>query len=162
MLTFIAQYWLQVLFGIIVTAGGFAIKRWVKVEKDRMIDIQKIKSEELRKEVKDEIITDVDSKMLELKEVNDKQNVQIENLKQQTIALTSGVLSLQGKQYRDFCRTLLAQEHEITIDEYEQEEEDYAAYKGLGGNHKGDTLHASVVKKYEAQLAARVQEKINK
>ena len=162
MLTFIAQYWLQVLFGIIVAAGGFAVKRWAKVEKDRMIDSQKKKSEELRREVKDEIVADVNSKMSELRKVNNDQNSQIENLKEQTIALASGVLSLQGNQYKDFCRTLLEQDHEITIDEYEQEEDDYAAYKGLGGNHKGDALHASVVKKYEAQLAARVQEKINK
>ena len=65
---------------------------------------------------------------------------------------TKGLLSIQGKQFRDMCEWLLSQEHFITVSEYEQFQEDYVAYKGLGGNHRGDALYKSVVEKFNKQL----------
>lgn len=61
-----------------------------------------------------------------------------------------GVLSLQGKSFREECRCLLGKDM-ITMDEYEEFEDDYAAYKGLGGNHNGDALHDRVVDKFSKQ-----------
>ena len=158
LINFIIEYWIEWLFGIVALGVGLWLKRWYKLEKDKMIQIQKEKAEELRAEVKDEIITKVKTMIHELEDTNKKQSADIEALYCAQENLTTGILSLQGKQYKEFCRFLLTPGHEITIDEYEQEELDYNAYKGLGGNGKGDTLHQSVVTKYEAQIAEGVHQ----
>ncbi len=54
-------------------------------------------------------------------------------------AIRNGLLAVQGHEFRNKCRKLLAQE-EIKPEEYEQLESDHIAYNGLGGNHKGDSL----------------------
>ena len=71
-------------------------------------------------------------------------------LKDEIGHLRLGVLSLQGKSFREECRHLLGKDV-ITMDEYEEFEDDYAAYKGLGGNHNGDALHDRVVDKFSKQ-----------
>lgn len=64
--------------------------------------------------------------------------------------LTDGVLSIQGKAFREECRFLLSKDM-ITMDEYEEFEGDYATYKRLGGNHNGDALHDRVVDRFTKQ-----------
>jgi len=54
--------------------------------------------------------------------------------------------------FYDECRRLLDPNHVITLDEYEQFNKDYEAYKALGGNHRGDILYKSVVVKFEESL----------
>lgn len=65
--------------------------------------------------------------------------------------IKSGLLAVQGHEFRNKCRRLLAQE-EIKPEDYEQLESDHLAYNGLGGNHKGDSLFDQVKTKYYAQL----------
>jgi hypothetical protein len=65
--------------------------------------------------------------------------------------IKKGSLAVQGHEFRNKCRKLLAQET-ISPDEYEQLESDHTAYNGLGGNHKGDSLFDQVKTKYYAQL----------
>ena len=65
-------------------------------------------------------------------------------------AIENGILSIQGKQFREFCKELLKKET-ISIEEYEDFEEEYEVYKGLKGNHKGDVLHDRVVDKFKKQ-----------
>lgn len=59
----------------------------------------------------------------------------------------AGVLSIQGKIFKNECRSLLREGHEITLEEFESLQEDHKAYKALGGNHDGDTLFSMVEKK---------------
>jgi hypothetical protein len=49
---------------------------------------------------------------------------------------------------------LLGTGHYITVDEYEEFEADYATYKRLKGNHRGDALHDRVIDKVRAQMKA--------
>lgn len=65
--------------------------------------------------------------------------------------IKSGLLAVQGHEFRNKCRKLLAQDT-ITPDEYEQLESDHVAYNGLGGNHKGDSLFDQVKTKYYSSL----------
>ena len=65
--------------------------------------------------------------------------------------IKTGLLAVQGHEFRNKCRKLLKQEI-ITPDEYEQLESDHVAYNGLGGNHKGDSLFDQVKAKYYSQL----------
>jgi hypothetical protein len=48
------------------------------------------------------------------------------------------------------CEELLKQDS-ISIEEYEEFEDEYSVYKSLGGNHRGDSLHARVIAKYDKQ-----------
>lgn len=74
-------------------------------------------------------------------------NAVVDNLE----IIKSGLLAVQGHEFRNKCRKLLAQD-QITPDEFEQLESDHLAYNSLGGNHKGDSLFAQVKVKYFAQL----------
>ena len=118
------------------------------------------------------IITNFDEKITEVKEGSNKKedklyqeiNTMRDNLTQKdnTICedlnsihteiniIENGILSIQGKQFRDFCKELLKKET-ISIEEYEDFEEEYEVYKSLKGNHKGDALHARVVDKFKKQ-----------
>lgn len=107
---------------------------------------------ELRTEIVDELTEKIDR--VEAKsDANDKiiKN-EIEILSSNIANLTIGMLSMQGKQFREECIRLLNPEHIITFDEYQQFEEDHTAYKGLGGNHTGDALYHRVVEKFTAQV----------
>ena len=157
MLDFVVKYWIEWLFGLLGIILVFWFKRWYKLERDSFTKFYEEKEQKLKIEITKDIEEKMTPALEELEETNKKQSADIEALYCNQENLTVGILSIQGKQYRDQCRTLLDPLHEITIDEYEQEEEDYTAYKGLGGNHKGDTLHAAVVAKYKAQIQERVR-----
>ena len=106
----------------------------------------------MREEIVDEL-TEKINKVEQKSDENDRiVKEEIEILSNNVENLTIGVLSLQGKQFRDECIQLLRPEHAITVDEYEQFEEDYVAYKGLGGNHMGDALHSRVVEKFNNHI----------
>ena len=75
---------------------------------------------------------------------------ELDEIHSEVDAIESGILSVQGKQFREMCEDLLKQDY-ITVEEYEEFEEEYAVYKGLDGNHKGDSLHARVVAKVDKQ-----------
>jgi len=78
---------------------------------------------------------------------------EISTVEKNLAALTAGILSMQGKEFRANCRKLLAEDHIITLDEWEELDKDHMAYNGLGGNHKGDHLFSLVKKKVEAGFA---------
>ena len=77
---------------------------------------------------------------------------QISEMSSELGFLKAGLLSIQGKEFRENCRKLLADDHEITLDEWEDIDADHEAYNGLGGNHKGDHLYELVKKKAERTL----------
>ena len=70
-----------------------------------------------------------------------------QKLQKQLDALRKGILSMQKKEFIAECQALLAEDHEITLEEYQQCIEDHDAYNGLKGNHNGDSLFALVVQK---------------
>lgn len=143
----IARYWLEVLFGLICAGFGLFFKNYIKLLKKQREDDKKAMQDELRKEMREGkeewLAADIGIKESfkgEIKMLDDRMN-----------ALTKGMLSVQGRQFRLVCRSLLASDHVITLEEFEEFEDDYAAYKGLGGNHTGDALHESVVEKFHNQ-----------
>ena len=70
-----------------------------------------------------------------------------QELQKQLDALRKGILSMQKKEFIAECQALLDEDHEITLEEYQQCIEDHDAYNGLKGNHNGDSLFALVVQK---------------
>lgn len=176
------KYWVELILGLIVTGGGFLIKRYLRLEKEErqreqkeFFDniLKKIQSENqqalksLEKEHDkmnqnsedkyDEINTKVDKALEAGREESKSDDAVLEKeisaLEKNITALTAGVLSMQGKEFRNNCRKLLAEDHVITLDEWEELDKDHMAYNGLGGNHKGDHLFSLVKKKVEVGFA---------
>ena len=108
------------------------------------------------KEIRAEIVEELEGKIEEVRQHSDENDKKIQKdiseLENGVQRLSVGVLSLQGKQFKEYCRELLQPGHTITVSEYEDFESEYEVYKTLNGNHKGDLLHERVVDKFNAQL----------
>lgn len=77
---------------------------------------------------------------------------QVDDMKNELTAVKAGILSVQRKEFYAECRRLLRDNHQITLDEWEEVDADHEAYNGLGGNHKGDALFQMVKIKAESTL----------
>lgn len=148
MLDFILKYWVEFLLGIVAAGITIFFKSYINLVKNTL-DTQK-------KEFLETIDTTFNNKLNEIDqriETIENYTQEINNAQQEQISnLTKGLLSVQGRQFKSECQTLLEEEHQITMAEYEQFESDYEAYKALGGNHYGDQLHQLVVKKFEQNV----------
>ena len=178
----VLKYWVEFILGLIVAGGGFLIKRYLRLEKEERQReqkeyfnkmLEKIQSENqqvlksLEKEHDkmnqnsedkyNEINTKVDKALEAGREESKADDAVLEKeisaMKKNITALTAGILSIQGKEFINNCRKLLAEDHIITLDEWEELDIDHTAYNGLGGNHKGDHLFSLVKKKVEAGFA---------
>lgn len=163
MLDFIIKYWLQFLFGLIAACFTFIIKQYYKMKAE--IKEQSIK--EMKAEMCSDMKANIDARITtEHEEINKriileheeslkadsqiKADLEIVHVSMEN--LTKGVLAIQGKQFRAECRKLLMPDHEITLEEYETLVDEHDAYNALGGNHRGDALFKSVMKKWNKQL----------
>lgn len=162
-LGFIATYWLEFVLsgcaaGVVALGKVFynLIKKELSHNKEEFkSEIQK-GQEEFYKKFNEEIkITyeqtlsndrALEEQISRNQSQSEQEDVKIEN---EMEMLKRGLLSIQGKQFKEDCRALLKEDHVLTIDEYEQIEEDHSAYNGLGGNHHGDNLFNLVQKKAE-------------
>lgn len=160
MLDFIAKYWLEFLFGI-VALGLTGLARYFyglyKKEKQRLEDEAHEKIiVELKSKISDEHKITADLLQTERnlsKQENDALKQEIYNLNGKIDVVSGGVLSIQGKQFKDDCRALLKPDHEITLDEFEEIESDHETYNKMGGNHTGDKLFQMVEQKFRNSLS---------
>ena len=174
-LEWLGKYWLEWLCGLIATGALFFAKHYIKIQKQVNEEKQKDKEQNMC----NKIISNFDEKISEVKTLsNDKesqlyksvQTVQnnldksdkiifddLSNIHSEVNIIESGILSIQGKQFRDMCEDLLQQDH-ISVDEYQEFEEEYSVYKKLGGNHRGDALHERVVAKFDKQSSKKESE----
>lgn len=152
MLDFILKYWVTWVFGLIAAGISIFARHYIKLQKSAFAQ----KWEEREQEAKDEVIQKMEQKFYQEIARSDAADAQIkadvEVLYNSIENLNTGILSIQSKQFREECAFLLETTHIITLIEYEQFEEDYVAYKALGGNHRGDALHDRVVEKFANQL----------
>lgn len=153
-LEWIAKYWVNWLCMLI--AGGIALfaKHYVKLQKQHIEQ----KWADKEKNMCGKIICTLEEKIgaveVQSKDEDVKLHEELDHVHSDLNTINSGILSIQGKQFKDFCRELLEKGHYITVDEYEEFEAEYEVYKGLGGNHRGDALHDRVVDKVQAQMRA--------
>ena len=136
MLQLILKYWLEFLLGVIATGLSFACKKFYdlyKAEKAHKQEKEHNKFEnELKKIISDNAQDSIDGD---------------DNLQKQICALKDGVLSLQGRNFKQDCRNLLQEDHTITLEEFEALQAEHNTYKSLGGNHDGDELFEMARKK---------------
>ena len=176
MLNFIAKYWIEFAFGLIAAAITFFIRQYyASTAKLKQKDQEAFKQEiidTINKDIEDQVTrSDNADKKIEgmVQDLSDNVNKLSDNVtsiqKRMTSdnvqALKSGILSMQGKAFKADCRELLEDGHWITEEEYEDIVEDHKSYQGLGGNHMGDSLFKSVMKKWNAQMEASVKEEHN-
>lgn len=136
MLEFVIKYWVEFAFGLIVTCGGYFIRRYLKMRENEQ--------NTERAKYYDNLKKDVFLKYDEVKEESRKGDLA---LQEQLDCLRKGILSMQRKDFISECEDLLKEDHILTLDEYQQCIEDHDAYNGLKGNHKGDKLFSLVEEK---------------
>lgn len=136
LLEFVIKYWVEFAFGLIVTGGGYFVRRYLKMREN----------EQNRERAKfyDNFKKDIFIKYDEIKKESENGDLE---LQKQLDLLRKGILSLQKKEFFKECQALLEEDHELTLDEYQQCIEDHDAYNGLKGNHRGDSLFALVEEK---------------
>lgn len=159
LIEFIIKYWLEFVFGLIsfgITTGATIIcKKYKKKVEERQ--------EQLNKQISDNIdkaLAESQRSILKIiQEEEDKTKASDEAITNQMLAiqanlntLTDGVLSIQGHQFKEQCRALLKDEHEITLEEFEHITNEHVVYNKLHGNHEGDGLYDLVETKYKANL----------
>ena len=149
-LEWLGKYWLEWLCGLVATGALFFAKHYIKIQ--RQVNEEKWKDKE--KNMCGKIITTLENKIQGVEDKSAAEDVilhnELDKIHSEVDTIESGILSIQGKQFREMCEDLLKQDY-ITIEEYEEFEEEYAVYKSLGGNHRGDSLHARVVAKCDKQ-----------
>lgn len=99
----------------------------------------------------------VEDKNKELLEADLKLHNEIDNVR-------DGMLSMQGRNFKNDCHKLLKKDHIIDVKEYEQLLNDHIIYNKLGGNHEGDALFSMVEAKYKNTIGFSTEEdqKFNK
>lgn len=144
MFDFIMKYWVEFAFGLLVAGGGWFIKRYFTLENMR----RQKEQDEFYNKIKSEIDKEHDS--------SKKDDIALQNdVNALTTVLNSlkrGLLSVQGRQFKADCKKLLDPNHVITIEEFQQINEDHEAYHALGGNHNGDAIFELVKKKAEEKI----------
>lgn len=149
-LEWLGRYWLEWLCGLVATGALFFAKHYIKIQKQ--VNEEKWKNKE--KNMCGKIITTLEDRIQGVEDKSAAEDViihkELDKIHSEVDTVESGILSIQGKQFREMCEDLLKQDY-ITVEEYEEFEEEYAVYKGLGGNHRGDSLHARVVAKVDKQ-----------
>ena len=149
-LEWLGKYWLEWLCGLVATGALFFAKHYIKIQ--RQVNEEKWKNKE--KNMCGKIIITLEDKIQGVEDKSAAEDIvihkELDKIHSEVNTIESGILSLQGKQFREMCEDLLKQDY-ITVEEYEEFEEEYAVYKGLDGNHKGDSLHARVVAKVDKQ-----------
>ena len=163
---FILKYWVEVLFGIIVTVGGFLLKHHFKLLKEsldhkmeerddklleKMTKVLTVSNktiqdsiDKLRSDTKD----DIDGIYVELVDLKDD----IKDVRKDVESIRRGVLDIQGPQFKAKCKEVLQDSHQITVDEWLALKKEYEIYTGMGGNSDGSELYNLVHEKYSKHL----------
>lgn len=66
--------------------------------------------------------------------------------------LTKGILSIQGRQFKEECKQAIEQTEPITLEQFSHIQNEHEVYNSLGGNHEGDMLYKLVEQKYLSQI----------
>ena len=164
----IAKYWVEWVCGLIALGLGIWARFSIKALKDKFnrdfdarcnatkAELKEYIETGLQAKAEAQAIQDLDSQIKEVRVESQAADSRIEKtimrLTEGQENMTAGLLSIQGRQFKDMCISLLEPGHIITFDEYELFEIEYDTYKRLGGNHHGDALHDRVVEKYSKEL----------
>ena len=157
---FVVKYFFEIFLFITTTIlGALLLKARVTYKKGQEAE-ETERENKLLRTVKDTIQAEnkkqtkkFEAKQTELKSSIGYVSANLEGLQDEFVILKNGVLSTQGRNFRDECNRLLEEGHHITPTEFENLQKDHAVYNSLGGNSDGDDLYHLVVRKYEGEVA---------
>ena len=152
MIDFIAKYWLQTLFGIVVGVFSYFIKHYRSLWKESQENQKNKFWDEVKLELKADSKALLQEKEALLTLEDKKLEEAVTKVTESNNALLKAVLGVQRKQFVTDCRFLLEKNNEITFEEFEDLQEEYEIYKSLGGNGPGHNLFELVKDKYSAQI----------
>lgn len=151
MTDFIFKYWVEVVFGLIVSGLSFACRRYWKLWRAE----QKHQKTEEQEAFYNGILEKIDERFEKMDERFEKMEQQINEVRKdvqssdaQQKILREGLLSVQGNNFKRQCKALLESTHQISETEWLQHQIDFEAYERLGGNDDGHDLHNAVAHKY--------------
>lgn len=139
MAEFIAKYWIEALFGLIIAVLSFSVKHYYKLWKNA----QEVQKDKMLNQLKEELQAYFQEAIKEVRTSN--------------AALLHAVLEVQKKQFKVDCQRLLETTNSITFEQFEDFHNEYDIYKSLGGNGSGTTLFELVREKYSAQMIQKDQ-----
>lgn len=144
MTEFILKYWVEVMFGLVVSGLSFACRRYWKLWRAEQ---QHQKTEE-QEAFYNGILEKIDERFEKMEQkINEvRKDVQASDAEQKI--LKEGLLSVQGSNFKRQCKALLEPTHKISETEWLQHQIDFEAYERLGGNDDGHDLHNAVAHKY--------------
>lgn len=168
---FVAKYWLEFLFGLVVAGLGiFAKKFWSMLKNeqnqqrkdfyDSVTEMLSDHKEEVNQTLKDwktevnELITKKEGAMLKKIDEQRKDSIAEHKVIGSDIKdLKDGLLGVYSKSFKEDCECFLSRESkEVSLDEYKELSDEHDVYNRLGGNHYGDELFAMAKKKVESEI----------
>ena len=159
LLDFIVKYWVEVLFGLICGGVAFVVRHHVKLiiadrkrhETDLLTSIDK-KFEKQNEHMTNQMKECYDNLTNVVKDLEERSIEEDQRIHHEIDIIKDGMLSVEGRAFRNECRRLLEEGHVITLNEYEAILAEHVTYNNLGGNHEGDGLFSMVKVKYQNQL----------
>lgn len=159
---FILKYWVEVVFGLIVSGLSFACRRYWKLwraeQKHQKTEEQEafyngiLEKIDERFEKMNERFEEMNNRITALDEKMEQQinevHKDVQSSDAQQKILKEGLLSVQGNNFKRQCKALLEPTHKISETEWLQHQIDFEAYERLGGNDNGHDLHNAVAHKY--------------
>ena len=159
MIEMFVNYWLEFLLGLIssglIALCTYLYKLYKTEKKKKQTEANKHLIEEV-KEIIDENNRDI-VKLIQKEEesslnADKKAEAKMQEIQTNLTILTEGMLSIQGKQFKDECRAILESDEEIQLSIYQNLDNEHRIYNSLKGNHEGDELFRLVCMKYNAQF----------
>lgn len=152
---FILKYWVEVVFGLIVSGLSFACRRYWKLwraeQKQQKTEEQEAFYNGILEKI-DERFEEMNNRITALDEKMEQQinevHKEVQSSDAQQKILKEGLLSVQGNNFKRQCKALLEPTHKISETEWLQHQVDFEAYERLGGNDNGHDLHNAVAHKY--------------
>lgn len=155
MIDFIAKYWIQTLFGIVVGVLTYFIKHYYKLWKESQENQKNKFWDEIKIELKADNKALLQERESLLNSEDEKIKAAVSKVTESNESLLNAVLNVQRKQFKMDCKILLEKVEDITFEEFEDLQEEYEIYKSLGGNGPGHNLFELVKIKYSAQVTQK-------
>lgn len=156
----IVKYWLEFLLGLIssglIALSGYFYKLYKKEKEKKKSESETHLINEVKTLMSDhdkDIIKLIREEELASQKADSQAEEKMKQIQSELAILKDGVLSIQGKQFKDECKALLIDNHHITLEEYQNISKEHRTYNALKGNHEGDELFKLVEVKYHSELS---------
>ena len=111
----VAKYWVEFVFGLV----GAGITALIIKLKNTYGKGRKVEADERKNEIIEAVKTVVTAENQKIQQSIGYLDTRLDDLNDEFTILKNGVLSTQGREFKDDCRRLLEEDHYITLKEFE-------------------------------------------